>query len=145
MCNSNYSMINFFEAHNPVNNSFINSGDLNEIKSPPNHVFSDFINNIREVQPKEEQPPRPLDFPQPHSVLFPVYDFSFVQTEKKSLFSSQPIINTSHSPPNQLSAFKTIKPSNNEQTENGLLHRSWTFSNDMMEQCNRRNAVETKR
>lgn len=74
-------MINFFEAHNnPMNNSFINSSDLNEIKSPPNHVFSDFINNIREVQPKEEQPPRTIDFPQPHSVLFPVYDFSFVQT-----------------------------------------------------------------
>lgn len=57
LCNSNYSMMNFFEAHNPVvNNSFINSNDMNEVKSSKsiqNHMFSDFINNIREVQPKE--------------------------------------------------------------------------------------------
>ena len=50
-------MMNFFEAHNPVvNNPFINSNDMNEVKSSKsiqNHMFSDFINNIREVQPKE--------------------------------------------------------------------------------------------
>ena len=50
-------MMNFFEAHNPAaHNPFINSSDMNEVKSsksPQNPIFSDFINNIREVQPKE--------------------------------------------------------------------------------------------
>ncbi len=55
--NSNFSIVSFYEGYNPVmNNSFINSNDMNEIKSSKskqNYMFSDFINNIREVQPKE--------------------------------------------------------------------------------------------
>jgi hypothetical protein len=109
-------MMNFFEAHNPpVNNPFINSSDMNEIKSsksPQNQMFSDFLNNIREVQSKEDQIPKSLDFPQAHSVIFPVYDFSFVQADKKSIFSSQPISTNKFSP--QLTSFQTVKPLGNE-------------------------------